>query len=261
MQRVVIRSYPERIISIHTTSNNKHIISNAHICFRRGGAPTICPFGCPENPVPLNVGAACLWGIPSEVNIPVAVHRDHQASWCIEVWVWNWRWSRLRSRGWRRLRSWGRGRRWGGSWLGRRRPSCGRGSWRKFCLKVADHVVVIAVETIGRRVTAAHARSNAIVSRRNRDADCRGKRVPAGMVRVGVVIGRYQVSVAVVQPEHGVHNPPAPTTVCVVAKVGPDMKKALLWNGNPEILRSVNVVVLRAKRRGRHKSEDKRRQY
>jgi hypothetical protein len=64
------------------------------------------------------------------------------------------------------------------------------------------------------------------------------------MVCVRVIIGGNQRSIAVVQPKHRINNAPAPATICVVAKVSPDMKKALLWNSNPEVLGSVNVVVL-----------------
>jgi hypothetical protein len=77
----------------------------------------------------------------------------------------------------------------------------------------------------------------------------------------GVIVGSKKRSVAVIEPEHGVNCSWAVWCRGVVAQVRPEVKFSLGWEINPEILRSVNVVVLGSKGGRRGNPKDKRRQY
>jgi hypothetical protein len=62
-----------------------------------------------------------------------------------------------------------------------------------------------------------------------------------------IVICGNQVSLIVVKPEHGVNCSGAPASRGIVAEVRPKVKLPLFWNVDPEILRPINIYLLRAK--------------
>jgi hypothetical protein len=66
------------------------------------------------------------------------------------------------------------------------------------------------------------------------------------MLGKGVVVSGEEHPVAVVKPKHGVNGSGAPSSIGLVAEVSPKVELALLWKGDPEVLRSVNVKILRA---------------
>jgi hypothetical protein len=66
---------------ISATSDGEDVAANAHIGFTGSNSPASKIPSGPEHSVSLNVGATCFWSIPRQINIPIGVDRNHQASW------------------------------------------------------------------------------------------------------------------------------------------------------------------------------------